>query len=73
MTQAQFVTRRAWGQIAQDAEVRTVLFRFQGSEHEWAEVFVDGRYETIEQQEIREGLERVTLERFVNKEELVSV
>ena len=29
--------------------------------------------ETIEQQEIREGLERVTLERFVNKEELVSV
>lgn len=51
MTPTQFCQRRRMGQIAPDARVRTVLFQFQGSAIEWAEVFVDERYETIAQQE----------------------
>ncbi len=52
MTTKEFLRRRIF--IHKDARVRTVIFRFRGNNsHEWAEVFVDERYETIEQQEQR--------------------
>jgi hypothetical protein len=53
MTPTQFCQRRRFGQIAPDVRVRTILFQFHGRGTEWAEVFVDERYETIEQQEQR--------------------
>ncbi len=51
MTSSQFQILRTTGMIARNARVRTVLFRFAGSSNKWAEVFIDGRYTTIEQQE----------------------
>jgi hypothetical protein len=50
MTRNQFIQRRAFGQIAPNARVRTVIFKFE-SGIEWEEIFVDERYLTIEQQE----------------------
>lgn len=53
MTPTDFIRRRQLGIITPDARVRTVLFRFASSTTEFAEVFVDGRYESIADQEMR--------------------
>ncbi len=50
MTTTEFLRRREWGSIQPDARVRTLIWCFAGRP-EWVEVFVDERYETIEQQE----------------------
>jgi len=73
MTSQAFFTRRAWGQIHPDARVRTVIFRFKGGTTEWAEVFVDGRYETIQQQEdrFRRGLKDAVV--FITPPEIETV
>ena len=51
MTRSEFIRRRELGQIAPETPVRTVVFWFAGRAHEWEELFVPGRYETIAQQE----------------------
>ena len=52
MTTREFLKRRALGQIAPTARVRTIVWRWRPGDIEWEEVFVDGRYETIEVQEM---------------------
>lgn len=51
MTASEFLQRRAFGQIADDEPVRTIIWTTAGRGTEWAEVFIAGRYETIAQQE----------------------
>lgn len=51
MTASEFIRRRAWGQIHADTPVRTLVFRFAGSPHEWEEIITPGRYEDIATQE----------------------
>lgn len=51
MTRTEFIRRRDFGQIAPETPVRTVIFWFAGRAHEWEEIFVPARYETIAQQE----------------------
>jgi hypothetical protein len=53
MTTTDFVRRRMLGIIRPDEQVRTVLFRFASSATEFAEVFINTRYESIADQEIR--------------------
>lgn len=50
MTRNQFIQRRRLGIIAPNARVRTVVWLFPG-QTEWEEIFVDERYEKIEEQE----------------------
>jgi hypothetical protein len=43
MTVTQFKQRRVIGQIRDDEQVRTVIWRTAGSAHEWVEIFVHSR------------------------------
>jgi hypothetical protein len=53
MTVSEFLRRRDFGQIAPNEPVRTIIFRFNSpNAHEWEELFIRGRYESIADQEL---------------------
>lgn len=52
MTTSEFLKKRLYGVIAPSTRVRTIVWRFSLGEIEWEEVFVEGRHETIEEQEM---------------------
>jgi hypothetical protein len=51
MTGTEYERAKFWGRISEQTPVIVVAFRFKGSDHWWAEFFVDKPYNNSKEQQ----------------------